>query len=189
MWIRPNTRAPIWVLGMARWWMAKECQMQSKRAKRCHWSMAHYCKSVKRNCCATYTTGTVRADTVNQVWSRCPLQKSAATTLMHPKGQRSPMQPASTNDNWKIWRNVMVSKMSVSKLLEIATSNDFHSFWILFFCNFAEYVESRSTTLKNDRAAQRRQKVGSSCDFEKTKTASLDMWAHNELIRMWIFRK
>lgn len=45
---------------------------------------------------------------------------------------------------------------------------------IMNFIFSAEYVESRTATVKNDRAAQRRQKVGSSCDFEKTKTASLD---------------
>lgn len=66
----------------------------------------------------------------------------------------------------------MVSKMRVSKIWQ---SRRWIDFWLIWCFDFtAEYVESRAATVKNDRAAQRRQKVGSSCDFEKTKTASLD---------------
>lgn len=54
--------------------------------------------------------------------------------------------------------------------------SSFHFFSITKFENllyFSEYIETRGG-VQNDRAAQRRQKVGSSCEFEKTKTASLD---------------
>lgn len=43
---------------------------------------------------------------------------------------------------------------------------------------FTEYVAAKMDA-KNDRAEQRRKAVGSSCEYEKTKTASLNAYVQN----------
>lgn len=43
---------------------------------------------------------------------------------------------------------------------------------------FTEYVASK-VDAKHDRAEQRRKAVGSSCEYEKTKTASLNTYVES----------
>lgn len=58
---------------------------------------------------------------------------------------------------------------------------------VLFSSSIATEYEKVKMDPKNDRAEHRRQKVGSSCDYEKTKTASLNTYVQSFRLFCFVF--